>query len=203
MALNADGQMALIALTPQNRLAFDFAEQGEEKLIIENVTAAPIAFKVKTTAPRSYLVRPSSDFLPQGGRVEITIILQPTSLYDEKGQRVDPTGHRFLVQATALAKGSTTNISKEEWTALKKDQIQEFKLAVADRRGQTGGGGESLQKKYDELVAYIFKLEQETIQLQEKVKTLKTKGDAGYQLWHVFAVFILAAILAQLPMFIK
>lgn len=189
--------MSLVSLTPAQKLTFDFKNQQnvEEKLTIKNTTNTPVAFKVKTTAPRSYLVRPSAELLPQGGSMDVTIILQPGSLVDSAGNRiVDPTTHRFLVQAVGVEAGRTTNLSKEDWVAMPKGNIQEFKLAVADKPEQT----DSLQKRYDELVNYIFKLEQETIQLQEKVKTLRAQSPSGsYTIYHVILAMIIAALFVQ------
>lgn len=173
----------------------------EEKLTIKNVTGNPIAFKVKTTAPRSYLVRPSADLLPASSSLDVAIILQPGSLVDTSGNRiVDPTTHRFLVQAVAVEAGRTTNLSKEDWGAMRKEAIQEFKLAVADKPEQ----GDTLQKRYDELVTYIFKLEQETITLQEKVKSLRGSSPSGtYTLVHVILAMFVALVLAQVPNLLK
>jgi hypothetical protein len=120
---------------------------------------------------------------------------------DSQGNRiVDPTTHRFLVQASAVESGRTTNLSKEDWAAVKKDAIQEFKLAVADKPEQA----DSLQKRYDELVTYIFKLEQETITLQEKVKSLRSNSGSGsYTLVHLILAMVFALVLAQVPSLLK
>jgi len=133
--------------------------------------------------------------------MDVTIILQPGSLCDTNGNRiVDPTTHRFLVQAVGTEAGRTQNLSKEDWVALPKSTIQEFKLAVADKPEAS----DSLQKRYDELVNYIFKLEQETIQLQEKVKSLRACSPQGqYQLWHIILAMVVAAAMIQAVGFMR
>lgn len=189
---------SLIELNPAKVLAFDFSStesQVEEKLVIQNTSDQAVAFKVKTTAPKAYLVRPSSDLLRKGQACDVQIILQPSGL-----QGADPTSHRFLVQVTAVGQVSE-NLSKEAWSQVEKSQIQEFKLAVADKK--SAGGSDNLQKKYDELVAYIFKLEQETLTLQEQLKTLKEgKGESGYAAWHMILAVILCLIIAQIPRYL-
>ncbi|EER06906.1 Vesicle-associated membrane protein-associated protein SCS22, putative, partial [Perkinsus marinus ATCC 50983] len=56
-----------------------------------------VAFKIKTTAPRNYLVRPSSGVVAADATVDVQIILQP--------QTSDPSLNtdRFLIQATTSA----------------------------------------------------------------------------------------------------
>ena len=50
-------------------------------LAITNVTEAPIAFKVKTTKPERYLVRPNQDVLAAGSDKRLVV-------YDERGALV-------------------------------------------------------------------------------------------------------------------
>ncbi len=45
-------------------------------LEISNPTGAAVAFKVKTTAPKSYCVRPNSGKLAPGARAAVQVILQ-------------------------------------------------------------------------------------------------------------------------------
>ncbi len=74
--------------------------------------------------------------------MEVQILLQPNVARAGEG-----TPHRFLVQAATLGAGRTANFTKEEWSELGKDKIQEHRLSVLE----IGGGG-SLQEKYDNLV---------------------------------------------------
>ena len=91
--------LKLVALEPAKDLEFDLKskEPVEQKLVITNISGGPIAFKVKTTAPKAYLVRPSNDMLAAGRSVDVKILLQPGVERD--------TPHRFLVQAVALLVG--------------------------------------------------------------------------------------------------
>ena len=116
----------LVRLDPPKDLEFDLKcrEPVEQKLTITNVSQAPISFKVKTTAPKAYLVRPSNDMLRAGASIEVKILLQPNVERD--------TPHRFLVQAVQLQKEE--NLSKQEWSTLSKDQIHEQRLGVVEPR---------------------------------------------------------------------
>ncbi|KAG0334097.1 phosphatidylinositol-binding protein scs2 [Podila humilis] len=62
-----------IELEPSSQLAFrrPLTESIKETLIIRNPTQLPIAFKVKTTAPKQYCVRPNSGLVGPGQELEV------------------------------------------------------------------------------------------------------------------------------------
>ncbi|RCK57862.1 Vesicle-associated membrane protein-associated protein SCS2 [Candida viswanathii] len=53
-----------------------FTKQTTEYLTLSNPTNTPLAFKVKTTAPKLYCVRPNASIVKPGDSVQISIILQ-------------------------------------------------------------------------------------------------------------------------------
>ncbi|KAI0980963.1 hypothetical protein GJ496_006257 [Pomphorhynchus laevis] len=63
-------------------------------LNIKNNSSHAIVFKVKTTAPKRYCVRPKSDIIDAFSSKEITISLQSFNLSTE-----DVTKHKFMIQA--------------------------------------------------------------------------------------------------------
>ncbi|RKO97678.1 hypothetical protein CXG81DRAFT_15338, partial [Caulochytrium protostelioides] len=68
-------------LEPDKELEFQkpFNQTIRRMLVVRNTLAdAPIAFKVKTTAPKQYLVRPNAGRIAPGAAVEIQVLLQPT-----------------------------------------------------------------------------------------------------------------------------
>lgn len=69
----------LMALTPGRDMHFDLhsSEPHEQKVVLTNVCDDPIVFKIKTTVPRVYLIRPSNEILPVGRYIEISFMLQP------------------------------------------------------------------------------------------------------------------------------
>lgn len=192
----------VVELTPDKELAFNFGllTQSEQKLKITNVTSDSVAFKVKTTAPKAYLVRPSNDVLPPRASVDVMILLQPN-----QGGKSD-TPHRFLVQAAALEKGRTTNLAKDEWNGLAKESIQEARLSVApiEVAGGDSVGGDNLQDKYDKLVKYTVDLEKETLKLQGERDEMQRRIEArtsefAFELWHLLLAMALAVFLLKLP----
>ncbi|KAF9944111.1 phosphatidylinositol-binding protein scs2, partial [Modicella reniformis] len=67
-----------IELNPSVQLAFrrPLTEAIKETLIIYNPSQLPVAFKVKTTAPRQYCVRPNSGCIEPGQKLEVQIQMQ-------------------------------------------------------------------------------------------------------------------------------
>ena len=53
-----------------------------------------VCFKVKTTAPRRYCVRPNSGMIDAGETMEVSIMLQPFQ-YDPN----ERNNHKFMVQS--------------------------------------------------------------------------------------------------------
>ncbi|KAK6543858.1 phosphatidylinositol-binding protein scs2 [Orbilia ellipsospora] len=107
-----------------------FDRETVQKLYIKNPNPLPVAFKVKTTAPKQYCVRPNSGRIEAGQDVEVAVLLQ--------AMREDPPldfrcRDKFLVQSVAItADQEFANISSV-WQSVEKtakDQIQEKKIRV-------------------------------------------------------------------------
>ncbi len=84
-----------------------------------------VAFKVKTTSPKKYCVRPSSGIIEAGGSKDVQVIMQaqreyPPSLEDVKD--------KFLVQYT-LAPG-VRDVGPDTFDAASNKDIQQTKLRV-------------------------------------------------------------------------
>mmetsp|Transcript_30441 Transcript_30441/g.90200 ORF Transcript_30441/g.90200 Transcript_30441/m.90200 type:complete len:242 (+) Transcript_30441:84-809(+) len=117
--------MTLLQLEPDTTLHFSRAPNTTSPsrvLKLTNLHSTPVAFKVKTTAPKAYLVRPSAGTLRPREPQEVQIILQP--------QGVEPAAnnHRFLVQAIAVS--SAEPVSREQWGEFPKEKVQEQRLNV-------------------------------------------------------------------------
>ncbi|KAM3567254.1 hypothetical protein VYU27_010597, partial [Nannochloropsis oceanica] len=88
---------------PADRIAIDLASNETARTIIhvQNISSQPVAFKVKTTQPKRYLVKPNQGILEAGGsdRIQIQIVPKDRALLATKpGQAASD---RFLVQAVA------------------------------------------------------------------------------------------------------
>lgn len=66
----------MVILTPFTFFSGSFTKQITEYLTLSNPTNTPLAFKVKTTAPKLYCVRPNASIVQPGDSLQISIILQ-------------------------------------------------------------------------------------------------------------------------------
>lgn len=190
---------ACVQLDPPENLAFDFSqsEQTEVTLTIKNTTKKYVSFKVKTTAPKAYLVRPSKDLLAAGKEAKVQILLQPNA------ERNSP--HRFLIQATEH--DGKEDLTKEEWMAVPKDQVYERRLSVIEVTSKPAVT-EDLQAKYEKLVQVANKLGGEVKSLKDQKANRGTSG--SFATWQIIlAMFVAVAamkfnvILEHMPPEIK
>ncbi|EEQ98483.1 Vesicle-associated membrane protein-associated protein B/C, putative [Perkinsus marinus ATCC 50983] len=141
-----------------------------------------VAYKIKTTAPRKYLVRPSSGLLSPGESADIQIILQP-----QTGDSSIDQHDRFLIQ-TAVSK-SGRPLDREDWSKLSKDDIEEQKIRVTFKASTSGGDTnttedstetkDDLRAKYDELIQYTLSVEKDKKRLEQEIETVKQSSSAS------------------------
>eukprot|EP00927_Polykrikos_kofoidii_P062487 TRINITY_DN572_c0_g1_i2.p1 TRINITY_DN572_c0_g1~~TRINITY_DN572_c0_g1_i2.p1 ORF type:complete len:246 (+),score=52.36 TRINITY_DN572_c0_g1_i2:98-835(+) len=207
--------MKVLAIEPDQTLFFRKSPNSatsHELLKLTNKSTGYVAFKVKTTAPKSYLVRPSTGVLKAGATTEVQIILQ------QPGQGTDAQAslHRFLVQAVPSTTG--TPPTREDWAdwQSRKDTIQEQKLSVLldmaegdatakpvddASRATNVGHSDDLQVKYDELVRFTLDLEKQKKKLEESLAAQSSKGGLssarrGYSTFHLILVAVLSFLLS-------
>jgi hypothetical protein len=210
--------MNLLQLEPESTLYFcktPLQTSPNRNLKLTNNGSGYVAFKVKTTAPKAYLVRPSSGTLRPRESTEVQIILQPT------GSDGQANNHRFLVQAVGVQ--SSEAVSREEWGSYPKESIQEQRLNVVleeredDAKPAASAGADSkkpdiadapadLKQKYDELVQYVLMLEKEKKKLEDEAKNTVSqpvKASEGYSRFQVILVALIAFLLAYAAKFFK
>jgi len=100
-------------------------------LTVANPNDKPIIFKVKTTAPKLYCVRPNSGRVEPGEKVQVQVLLQPM-------KEDPPTGtkcrDKFLVQSAFVPPDAAANSFTEIWQAVEKtskSEIAEQKIRCA------------------------------------------------------------------------
>lgn len=101
---------------------------------LTNPSDRKVMFKIKTTAPKKYCVRPNSGVLDSCGCIEIAICLQPF-IYDP----TEKNKHKFMVQ-TVFAPDGDVNLDAM-WKEIGPDQLMDSKLKCvfdmpADAAGQ-------------------------------------------------------------------
>ncbi|XP_023682067.1 vesicle-associated membrane protein-associated protein A-like isoform X3 [Paramormyrops kingsleyae] len=113
----------ILVLDPPNDLRFKgpFTDVVTTNLKLRNPSDRRVCFKVKTTAPRRYCVRPNSGLIEPGATITISVMLQPFD-YDPN----EKSKHKFMVQ-TIFA---PPNVSDMEamWKDAKPDDLMDSKL---------------------------------------------------------------------------
>ncbi|OLY78149.1 Vesicle-associated membrane protein-associated protein, partial [Smittium mucronatum] len=102
---------------------------SETQLILSNPNESPVAFKIKTTAPKHYFVRPNSGSIAPQASITITIGLQPQQDIGPDFKCKD----KFLVQSTALQSDFIDSDIHNIWSkvdSLDKSLFHEKKLKV-------------------------------------------------------------------------
>ncbi|XP_077583909.1 motile sperm domain-containing protein 2 isoform X1 [Stigmatopora nigra] len=110
----------LLDISPAEELSFGCGDTEKKSLIILcNVTKNPLAFKVRTTAPEKYRVKPSSSTCEPGASIDIVVSLHGVS-------QASPQD-RFLVMAAEM-----DNVGSQElaqfWKEVPKPKIMEYRL---------------------------------------------------------------------------
>ncbi|CEM06948.1 unnamed protein product [Vitrella brassicaformis CCMP3155] len=113
---------AFDTISPPKTIEFPTSRVAVLKLT--NVSVGYLAYKIKTTAPRSYLVRPSSGVISPRGDAIVEIIMQPKATA-EGGL---PTNDRFLVQVTPTTSSQTP--ARDLCSTTAKEHIQDHRLNV-------------------------------------------------------------------------
>lgn len=113
----------VLILDPPSDLRFKgpFTDVVTTTLKLSNPSDRKVCFKVKTTAPRRYCVRPNSGVIEVGGSVNISVMLQPFD-YDPN----EKNKHKFMVQ-TIFAPANITDMDLL-WKEAKPDDLMDSKL---------------------------------------------------------------------------
>ncbi|KAF3857982.1 hypothetical protein F7725_011183 [Dissostichus mawsoni] len=98
-----------------------FKDVVTTNLKLKNPSDRKVCFKVKTTAPRRYCVRPNSGVIDPGATVIISVMLQPFD-YDPN----EKSKHKFMVQT--IFAPSTVSDMDSLWKEAKPDDLMDSKL---------------------------------------------------------------------------
>uniref|UniRef100_A0A3Q3WQM8 MSP domain-containing protein n=1 Tax=Mola mola TaxID=94237 RepID=A0A3Q3WQM8_MOLML len=101
-----------------------FTDVVTATLKLTNPTERNVCFKVKTTAPRRYCVRPNSGIINAGASINVSVMLQPFD-YDPN----EKSKHKFMVQSM-LAPYDMTDM-EGVWKEAKPEELMDSKLRCA------------------------------------------------------------------------
>ncbi|KAF7968458.1 hypothetical protein HWV62_30543 [Athelia sp. TMB] len=103
-----------VSLTPSSALGFNrpLTVLVKRTLTVTNNNAQPVAFKVKTTAPKLYCVRPNSGRIEPGESVDVSVMLQPMK---EEPPISAKCKDKFLIQSTLITSDKETLPLHDIW----------------------------------------------------------------------------------------
>lgn len=99
----------------------------KRSLTITNSNSQPTAFKVKTTAPKQYCVRPNSGRVEPGERVEVQVLLQP---FKEEPPTTAKCRDKFLVQSAVITPDKETLPMNEFWALQEREKESIFEHKI-------------------------------------------------------------------------
>ncbi|XP_053100107.1 vesicle-associated membrane protein-associated protein B/C [Hemicordylus capensis] len=113
----------VLSLEPQHELKFKgpFTDVVTTNLKLGNPTDRNVCFKVKTTAPRRYCVRPNSGIIDAGTSINVSVMLQPFD-YDPN----EKSKHKFMVQS--MFAPTDTSDMEAVWKEAKPEELMDSKL---------------------------------------------------------------------------
>jgi len=184
-------QEQVIILEPSGELRFrgPFTDVVTATLKLTNPTERKICFKVKTTAPKRYCVRPNSGVVDPKGDVEVAVMLQPFD-YDPS----EKNKHKFMVQTMYAPDGPYD--ADTLWKDAKSEALMDsklkcvFELPAADQIAAPATKeestiqaenklGEELQKALDDkkrIMSESSGKDAEIKRLQDEVQRLEEAG---------------------------
>lgn len=182
-------------------------------LSLTNPTDEKIAFKVKTTSPKMYCVRPSSGFVEPKTNMQVQVIRQAQKEMPALGDTKD----KFLVQSTRVA-SSVSEISSELFDTSKNNGVSQIKLRVlltgppqppspvpegpedsdavpgmtAAKGAAFATNGEDLATAHAQLKAKYERAEAERLELRRQLLAQRPGTAGGLSLWAVLVVAFIA-----------
>ncbi|XP_021356599.1 motile sperm domain-containing protein 2-like isoform X2 [Mizuhopecten yessoensis] len=161
----------LLTISPAEELEFSTDESGKETfdtICLKNTLPYPIAYKVKTTSPEKYKVRPSFGVAKPGSTVEVFVYLQ-------QGYHNTISKDKFLVMAMEVTTESQDKLA-ELWKTIPKENIMEHKLRCVQSskpsQGQGAGVDSSQEENVQTLAQKVDSLMESTRQTQRMLKAL-------------------------------
>lgn len=187
----------VLIIEPKHELKFrgPFKKMSTSHLELNNPTDNTVCFKIKTTAPKKYCVRPNSGVVYPKQNVMIAVCLQPFE-YDPN----EKSKHKFMVQTIMAPEGETLNFDTL-WKDAHPDSLMDtklkcvFELPTEEQVGSTvpdtstreaepnKNSGDSPSNTEAELLKFKLFREEETslmkenLQLKEQLVMLEKEAD--------------------------
>jgi len=168
-----------LELSPGNDLVFKgpFNSVSTTNLKLSNSGSERLAYKIKTTAPKRYCVKPNSGFLDPQASTSIQVMLQPQPA---GGQQDDRAKHKFMVQWIAVPQSWTDDVEnfwKQDSTKLKDVQDSKLKCVFADEQVAVVPNDSFGQRDADAGSGYGEKLSNAQPQQQQQQQQTSSRQD--------------------------
>ncbi|KAL9231165.1 hypothetical protein vseg_006422 [Gypsophila vaccaria] len=196
----------LISVQPEDlKFVFELEKQTYCDLKVTNNTDQNVAFKVKTTSPKKYFVRPNTGVIHPWDSCVIRVTLQAQREYPLDMQCKD----KFLLQSTIVSPNNEDDLPQDTFNKDSGRTIEECKLKVVyaspnssqystDDDSTGGRNNKVVQRLKEERDAAV----RQTRQLQQELEMLKRrrqrKGNAGFSLRFSLFVAIIGVMLGFL-----
>ena len=122
-AYGGGGGGTLVSLHPSNEILFYSSAECEvlQTLTMTNNTVTDtVAYKIKSTSPENFRVRPSTGAIPAGDSIEVQIYLQP-------GHEITSSKDKFLIQSALVPDQENYDFSSL-WSSISRSNILEQRL---------------------------------------------------------------------------
>jgi len=115
----------ILQISPENELRFrgPFTVLKTSYITITNPTEHVIVFKIKTTAPKKYCVRPNCGFIKPEEKVEVAVCLQPFEYDPNEKHR-----HKFMVQSMIAPEENFEPVFEKMWKRGNPEDLMDTKL---------------------------------------------------------------------------
>ncbi|KAI3828918.1 hypothetical protein L1987_03029 [Smallanthus sonchifolius] len=177
------GGNKLVSVEPEElRFQFELEKPSLCDLKISNTTDKNVAFKVKTTSPKKYFVRPNTGVIQPRGSCIIRVTLQAQLEYPPDMQCRD----KFLLQSTPVPPDADSEaLPQNTFSKEPGKQLEECKLKVVYiARTPQGNSDDNLKQNSDPSSNQAVQTAKaardsavkETTQLQQELDTLKKRN---------------------------
>ncbi|XP_076884357.1 vesicle-associated protein 2-1-like [Bidens hawaiensis] len=175
----------LVSVDPEElRFPFELEKPSLCDLKLSNSTDKNVAFKVKTTSPKKYFVRPNTGIIQPRGSCIIRVTLQAQLEYPPDMQCKD----KFLLQCTPVSpETDSENLPQNTFSKEPGKQLEECKLKVVYiPRNNPGNSDDSKQNSDPSSNPAVQAAKaardaaiKETNQLQQELDTLKKRSHSN------------------------
>lgn len=131
-------QEQVLKINPPNELEFrgPFTQPVSSVMFLTNPSDRKVCFKIKTTAPKKYCVKPNSGVIDPDEKVKISVSLQPFDFVPQEKNK-----HKFMVQAMYAPEGEFHQDLL--WKEVDSGQLVDSKLKCVFVMPENNGSAES------------------------------------------------------------